>query len=152
VLVDQTPIGRTTRSNPASYVGAFDAIRKRFAATPLARERKYTQGRSASTRARAAAQRAAATASSMSRCSSCRTCTCVARIATASAIAPRCWTSRSTAGRSPDVLELTIAEARAFFAGDRDIDAALAPLADVGLDYLRLGQPVPTLSAAKRSG
>jgi excinuclease ABC subunit A len=43
-MVDQTSIGRTTRSNPASYVGAFDAVRELYAAEPASQERKYSAG------------------------------------------------------------------------------------------------------------
>jgi len=149
VMVDQTPIGRTTRSNPASYVGAFDAIRKRFAAAPVAREREYTAG----------------TFSFNSGTGRCPTCggngfehVEMQFLSDVYLRCPDCDGKRYRAevlevtldGRSiADVLELTIAEARAFFAGDRDIERALAPLADVGLDYLRLGQPVPTLSGGE---
>jgi excinuclease ABC subunit A len=172
VFVDQSPIGKTARSNPASYVGAWDAIRKLFADAPLARQRGYTRPSSASTRATGAAPPAAARASSMWRCSSSATCTCAAPTATASATAPRSWRCTSTAievdrsaadalaavgeGRIwhlnvADVLDLTVAEAVQVFARDREVLRALQPIVDVGLDYVRLGQPVPTLSAARRS-
>src|SRR5690349_9358371 len=149
VLVDQAPIGRTTRSNPASYVGAFDAIRKRFAAAPLAKERGYTQG----------------TFSFNEGTGRCPACggngfehVEMQFLSDVYLRCPDCDGRRYRAevlevtldGKSiADVLEMTVAEARTFFDGDRDIEAALAPLVDVGLDYLRLGQPVPTLSGGE---
>jgi excinuclease ABC subunit A len=149
VLVDQAPIGRTTRSNPASYVGAFDAIRKRFAAAPLAKERGYTQG----------------TFSFNAGTGRCPACggngfehVEMQFLSDVYLRCPDCDGRRYRAevlevtldGKSiADVLGMTVAEARVFFDGDRDIEAALAPLVDVGLDYLRLGQPVPTLSGGE---
>ncbi|TMH66797.1 MAG: ATP-binding cassette domain-containing protein, partial [Betaproteobacteria bacterium] len=149
VLIDQTPIGRTTRSNPASYVGAFDAIRKRFAGSPLARERGYTAG----------------TFSFNAGTGRCPTCggngfehVEMQFLSDVYLRCPDCDGKRYRAdvldvtleGNSiADVLDMTIAEARAFFGGEPGIDAALQPLAEVGLDYLKLGQPVPTLSGGE---
>jgi excinuclease ABC subunit A len=149
VMVDQSPIGRTTRSNPASYVGAFDAIRKRFAASELARERGYTQG-SFSFNA------------GQGRCPTCggngfehvemqflsdvylRCPDCDGKRFRAEVLEVK------VAGRSiAEVLEMTVAEAVAFFAGDAEVATALRPLIDVGLEYMRLGQPVPTLSGGE---
>jgi excinuclease ABC subunit A len=149
VFVDQAPIGRTTRSNPASYVGAFDAIRKRFAAAPLAKERRYTQGTFSFN-------------AGTGRCAACggngfehvemqflsdvylRCPDCDGRRYRAEVLEVKVE-DRSIA----DVLDMTVGEARAFFAGDTAVEAALQPLVDVGLDYLRLGQPVPTLSGGE---
>ncbi|MFO1467531.1 MAG: excinuclease ABC subunit UvrA [Steroidobacteraceae bacterium] len=153
VMVDQSPIGRTTRSNPASYVGAFDAIRALFAKLPSSRERKYTAGTFSFN-------------AGNGRCPSCggngfehvemqflsdvylRCPDCNGRRFRAEVL--ECRLQREGGALSiADVLELTVSEALAFFAQDTEVVLRLKPLADVGLDYLRLGQPVPTLSGGE---
>jgi len=149
VMVDQSPIGKTTRSNPASYVGAFDCIRELFARAPLARERKYTAGTFSFN-------------SGNGRCPVCggngfehvemqflsdvylRCAECDAKRYRAEVLEVQ------VGGKSiAEVLEMTVSEATAFFADEKEVLARLQPLADVGLEYLRLGQPVPTLSGGE---
>ena len=161
VFVDQSPIGKTTRSNPVSYVGAFDPIRKRFAASATARERGYTAG----------------TFSFNSGDGRCPTCggngferVEMQFLSDVYLRCPDCDGKRfrpeileiGIEGRSDatafgrkltrsidEILDLTVHQALSFFAADREIAIRLQPLADVGLDYLRLGQPVPTLSGGE---
>jgi len=154
VMVDQTSIGRTTRSNPASYVGAFDAIRKLFANEPVSKERNYTIGTFSFN-------------SGNGRCPTCggngfehvemqflsdvylRCADCNGRRYRSEILEVK-LNRGSGAGRSiADVLDMTVSEAVEFFAGEREVLSTLRPLAEVGLDYLRLGQPVPTLSGGE---
>jgi excinuclease ABC subunit A len=154
VMVDQTPIGRTTRSNPASYVGAFDAIRKLFAAAPVAKERGYTLGTFSFN-------------SGAGRCATCggngfehvemqflsdvylRCPDCDGRRYRGEVLDVVVEPAGQRAMNITEVLELTVAEAIDYFASERDVVTRLAPLAEVGLDYLKLGQPVPTLSGGE---
>ncbi len=149
VMVDQSPIGRTTRSNPASYVGAFDAIRARFAQEPLAKERGYTQGTFSFN-------------AGNGRCPACggngfehvemqflsdvylRCPDCDGR-----RYRPEVLEVTVNRKSIADALDLTVSEALAFFSAHDAVQTALKPLADVGLEYLRLGQPVPTLSGGE---
>jgi excinuclease ABC subunit A len=164
VMVDQSPIGRTTRSNPASYVGAFDAIRRLFAAAPAAVERRYTAGtfsfNSGSGRCPACSGNGFEhiemqfLSDVYLRCPDCNGTRYRPEVLEVKLEPPS--TARETengqrvASRSiAEVLEMTVTEALAFFAGHREVRRALKPLADVGLDYLRLGQPVPTLSGGE---
>jgi len=154
VMVDQSPIGRTTRSNPASYVGAFDAIRNLFATEPAAQERKYTAG----------------TFSFNSGNGRCPTCSGngfehveMQFLSDVYLRCPDCNGRRyrdevldikreGTNGRRAsiaDVLAMTVTEALEFFRDSREVAARLAPLSDVGLEYVTLGQPVPTLSGGE---
>ncbi|HEU4440409.1 MAG TPA: excinuclease ABC subunit A, partial [Burkholderiales bacterium] len=149
VMVDQSPIGKTTRSNPASYVGAFDEIRALFSKTPASKERKYTPGTFSFN-------------SGNGRCPTCSGCGFehveMQFLSDVYLRCPDCDGRRyrdeilevKVDGRSiAEVLELTVAEAaRAFRKHDAVLDR-LQPLIDVGLEYLRLGQPVPTLSGGE---
>src|SRR6185503_6874206 len=149
VMVDQSAVGRTTRSNPASYVGAFDAIRAIFASEPAAQERKYTPGTFSFN-------------SGNGRCPTCRgngfEHVEMQFLSDVYLRCPDCNGRRyrdeilevKLDGRSiADVLDMTVSEALAFFAANADVQRVLQPLADVGLDYLKLGQPVPTLSGGE---
>jgi excinuclease ABC subunit A len=154
MLVDQSPIGRTTRSNPASHVGALDCIRTIFAAEPEARARKYTAGTFSFN-------------SGTGRCPSCggngfehiemqflsdvylRCPECNGRRYRDEVLEVRHEGADGRRASIADVLEMTVTEALAFFAKQPQVKARLGPLADVGLEYVRLGQPVPTLSGGE---
>jgi excinuclease ABC subunit A len=157
VFVDQSPIGKTARSNPASYVGAFDEIRKLFADAPLARERSYGAGMFSFN-------------AGDGRCPTCggsgfehvemqflsdvylRCPDCDGRRFRAEILEVKITRGQGAAARDlsvADVLELTVSEAAQLFAGDREVIRGLQPIVDVGLEYVRLGQPVPTLSGGE---
>jgi len=154
VMIDQAPIGRTTRSNPASYVGAFDEIRSRFAAEPESRLRRYTAGTFSFN-------------SGTGRCPACggngfehiemqflsdvylRCGECNGRRYRAETLQIRLTGATGARANIAEVLEMTATEALAFFADAPAVCARLQPLVNVGLDYVRLGQPVPTLSGGE---
>jgi excinuclease ABC subunit A len=153
VFVDQSPIGKTARSNPASYVGAFDAIRMLFAEAPMARERSYGAGMFSFN-------------AGDGRCPTCGGSGFEhVEMQFLSDVYLRCPDCDGRRYRTEildvkivrgdrqlsvaDTLDLTVSEAAKLFAEDRDVVARLQPIVDVGLDYVRLGQPVPTLSGGE---
>ncbi len=149
VSIDQRPIGRTPRSNPVTYIKVFDEIRRFFALLPDARLHGYKPGRfSFNVKG--------------GRCEACqgdgvrkiemhflpdvyvRCEECAGRRFNEATLAVA-FKGHSIA----DVLELTVAEARELFAAHPKVKAPLDLLADVGLDYVHLGQPSPTLSGGE---
>jgi excinuclease ABC subunit A len=158
VFVDQSPIGKTARSNPASYVGAFDEIRKLFAQAPLAQQRGYGAGMFSFN-------------AGDGRCPTCggsgfehvemqflsdvylRCPDCDGRRYRAELLDIKI--DRRLPGdlirelSIADVLELTVSEAVQLFRDDREVLRVLQPIVDVGLEYVKLGQPVPTLSGGE---
>ncbi|WP_339897935.1 excinuclease ABC subunit UvrA [uncultured Gilvimarinus sp.] len=153
VMVDQSPIGKTTRSTPATYVGAYDAIRKCFVATPQAKERGYKPGTFSFN-------------SGNGRCPSCQgngfEHVEMQFLSDVYLSCPECNGKRfrdeilevkllkhSRAISIADALQMTVSEALSFFDDKPEVLRSLQPLADVGLEYVQLGQAVPTLSGGE---
>lgn len=149
VVIDQSPIGRTSRSNPATYLGIFDEIRSLFAQLPESNARGYKVGRFSFNVADG-------------RCAECKgdgTITVSMQF-----LADVVMTCKVCNGKRynqetlrivyknksiADILELTALEAVTFFAAHKSIAKRLQLLCDVGLDYIKLGQSSTTLSGGE---
>jgi excinuclease ABC subunit A len=149
VDIDQSPIGRTPRSNPATYTGLFDNVRKLFSQTAEAKVRGYLPGRF----------------SFNVRGGRCEACAGDGTIKIEMHFLPDVYVPCEVCGGSRynretlevtfkgknigDVLDMSCEEALAFFANQPTIARHLQTLVDVGLGYIRLGQPAPTLSGGE---
>ncbi len=149
VSIDQSAIGRTPRSNPATYTKIFDEIRTIFASTPDARKRGYTPGRF----------------SFNVRGGRCEACNGDGQIRVEMHFLPDVYVMcdvckgqrynhetlevRYKGLNIADVLDLSVRQARTFFENYPVLERRLAVLEDVGLDYIRLGQPATTLSGGE---
>lgn len=149
VSIDQKPIGRTPRSNVATYTGLFDHVRKRFSETPEARARGYKPGRFSFN-------------VTGGRCPTCEgegsVMVELLFLPSVYTVCPDChgtryqsstleitWRGRNIA----EILAMSVEEAHEFFAGEYDVMRSLTALVDVGLGYLRLGQPATELSGGE---
>ena len=149
VVVDQKPIGRTPRSNLATYTGLFDHVRKLFAATPQAKSRRYDAGRFSFNVAKG-------------RCATCEGegFVCVELLFLPSVYAP-CPTCKGARYNDKtlevkireksiaDVLAMRVDEALDFFEGDAALKRSLSVVREVGLGYIRLGQSATELSGGE---
>jgi excinuclease ABC subunit A len=149
VVIDQTPIGRTPRSNPATYLGIFDEIRHLFASLPESNARGYKVGRFSFNVEQGR----------------CFECSGDGTITVSMQFLPDVvMVCKSCKGQRyneqtleitykqkniAQVLDMTVLEARDFFAAHRNIAKRLQLMCDVGLDYLKLGQPSTTLSGGE---
>jgi excinuclease ABC subunit A len=149
VVVDQKPIGRTPRSNMATYTGLFDHVRRLFAGTKLARSRRYDAGRFSFNVAKG-------------RCETCAgegfVCVELLFLPSVYSPCPTCHGARFNAKTLEvlyreksvaDVLGMTVDTAAEFFAEEPTIARALETLQEVGLGYLRLGQAATELSGGE---
>ncbi len=149
IEIDQSPIGRTPRSNPATYIKAFDEIRKVFAETPEAKLRGYKQGRFSFN-------------VTGGRCEHCHgdgqikiemhflpDVYVVCEVCKGKRYNSETLEIRFKGKNIADVLDMSVEEGLAFFSKIPKISRKLETINDVGLGYIKLGQPAPTLSGGE---
>lgn len=149
MLIDQSPISRSARSAPVTYVKAFDPIRKAFAETVDARTRNYGPGHFSFN-------------SDKGQCSNCEGAGVLEiDMQFLADVSMQCPVCRGTRYRDDilrvlyrdrsiaDVLDMTVREAYSFFRGYEKVQARLKRMVDVGLEYIKLGQPATTLSSGE---
>jgi excinuclease ABC subunit A len=149
VVVDQKPIGRTPRSNLATYTGLFDEVRRQFAQTPAARRRGWGAGRFSFNLPEGRCETCQGEGfvsvellylpGTYSPCPECH----------GARYAPETLKVRLRERSIADVLHMTVEEAAGFFADTQALARSLQTLLQVGLGYLRLGQPAPELSGGE---
>jgi putative excinuclease ABC subunit A2 len=149
VAIDQKPIGRTPRSNIATYTGLFDHVRRRFADTTEAKRRGYKPGRFSFNVAGGRCPTCEGEGSVMvellflpsvyTKCPDCQ------GTRYQSSTLEILWRGKNVS----QILEMSVEEALGFFDGEVEVTRSLAALRDVGLGYLRLGQPATELSGGE---
>lgn len=153
VVVDQAPIGKTARSTPVGYIGAFDELRKYFASQQEAQEHGFTAGDFSYNAGRGRCPVCEGTGHELVELQflsdvylKCEACNGTRYIHEILEIKVPCHSGKKSIA---DILELTIAEAAVELQSQPRILKALQPLLDVGLGYLTVGQPLPTLSGGE---
>ena len=159
VFVDQSPIGKTARSNPVSYVGAWDALRELFATASLSKQRGYTASKFSFNSGDGRCPTCGGSgfehvemqflSDVYLRCQDCDGKRYRPEILEVTIERQALGALHARHMNVADVLDLTVSEAAQLFAHDRDVIRALQPIVDVGLEYVKLGQPVPTLSGGE---
>ncbi|MBR2253793.1 MAG: ATP-binding cassette domain-containing protein, partial [Prevotella sp.] len=149
IIVDQSPVGKSTRSNPATYMKAWDAIRQLFAQQPLAKQLDITAAHFSfnTDGGRCEECQGAGTITIEMQFMADLTMPCEA--CHGKRFKPQILEVRYQGKNVDDILNMTVDEAIEFFSSERAITALLLPLQQVGLGYITLGQPTATLSGGE---
>ncbi len=148
-LVDQRPLGRSSRSNPVTYVKAYDEIRKLYGSLPAARARQITPAHFSFNLDRGRCPACQGTGVTEVDMQFMAPVTVVCDACQGHRFRPEVLAVRYQGRNIAEALELTVDEAQSFFAGEKTLVRRLTLLSEVGLGYLRLGQSTSTLSGGE---